>query len=473
SNNRGNLIEILKWCAKTDPLAKAVLEESAANATYISHHIQNELLSIMANQIRDNIAEKLNGNVYVLLADEATDVSHNKQLSICLRAVDDQYKIKEYFMGFVRLCRFDAATLAKEINTTSTLKKWANTRWDSRFTSIDSIKSNYSAVVEALQDLVHDGGNRAVDARGLLVVLKDSMFIIAMFILHRLFGPIKILSDQLKGIFFFPRKRLDYTLIFNTKGICTDLGSAHNLIITICEQLNLIRDEDSFKELFQQAIIFGNKNGIDMNESVRMRRQKTIPARFKHCVVTTTVGHRNYNNTEENFRVTMYFPTIDSILVELNERFSRHNLQIANSITSLSPINEKFLDIETLQPLIDHLSLEKNIIKNEIAVIKPMIKDTKLSTVFDVLNELKTMKQAFPSTVDLIKGAITFPVSSVTCERSFSRMKLIKTYARNTMGDERLSDLGVLAIEKEFKIDFEKVVDAFAKAHKNSRIMLI
>ena len=52
-------------------------------------------------------------------------------------------------------------------------------------------------------------------------------------------------------------------------------------------------------------------------------------------------------------------------------------------------------------------------------------------------------------------------------------MKLIKTYARNTMGDERLSDLGILAIEKEFNIDFEKVVDVFAKAHKNSRIMLI
>jgi len=52
----------------------------------------------------------------VLLADEATDVSHNKQLSICFRAVDDQNQIKEYFMGFVRLSRFDAATLAKEIS---------------------------------------------------------------------------------------------------------------------------------------------------------------------------------------------------------------------------------------------------------------------------------------------------------------------------------------------------------------------
>ncbi len=36
-------------------------------------------------------------------------------------------------------------------------------------------------------------------------------------------------------------------------------------------------------------------------------------------------------------------------------------------------------------------------------------------------------------------------------------MKLIKTYARNTMEDERLSDIGVSAIEQEFNIDFEKL----------------
>ncbi len=52
----------------------------------------------------------------MLLADEATDVSHNKQLSICLRLIDDQYQIREFFMGFIRLQRFDASTLAKEIS---------------------------------------------------------------------------------------------------------------------------------------------------------------------------------------------------------------------------------------------------------------------------------------------------------------------------------------------------------------------
>ena len=41
---------------------------------------------------------QLGGNVYVLLADEATDASHNKQLSICLRFVDDEHELKEYFL---------------------------------------------------------------------------------------------------------------------------------------------------------------------------------------------------------------------------------------------------------------------------------------------------------------------------------------------------------------------------------------
>ena len=57
SHNGVNLIEILKWGAQTDPLARAVLEDRAGNAKYLSHQIQNELLRIMADQIRDNIAE--------------------------------------------------------------------------------------------------------------------------------------------------------------------------------------------------------------------------------------------------------------------------------------------------------------------------------------------------------------------------------------------------------------------------------
>ena len=58
------------------------------------------------------------------------------------------------------------------------------------------------------------------------------------------------------------------------------------------------------------------------------------------------------------------------------------------------------------------------------------------------------------------------------CERTFSKMKLIKTTTRNTMSDDRLSDLCVLAVERDFVIDFEKLIDDFTDLRKNSRILL-
>jgi hypothetical protein len=143
------------------------------------------------------------------------------------------------------------------------------------------------------------------------------------------------------------------------KGVCTDLGSAQNLIITICEQFNLMRDENLFKELFRQAVVFRDEHDIDMNGFIRTRRQKPIPSRFKDCIVTASLGHRNYNTNEENMRLTMYFPAIDSMSIELNERFPCHHLEIAKSVASLSSVDEKFLAIETLETLISHLLFGK------------------------------------------------------------------------------------------------------------------
>jgi hypothetical protein len=80
-------------------------------------------------------------------------------------------------------------------------------------------------------------------------------------------------------------------------------------------------------------------------------------------------------------------------------------------------------------------------------------------------------REAFPVLVDAIEGAVTMPVST-TCERIFSKMKKIKTTIRSTMTDERLSDLCMLAIERDMDINFEKLIDEFSDIHKNSRIML-
>lgn len=59
---------------------------------------------------------------------------------------------------------------------------------------------------------------------------------------------------------------------------------------------------------------------------------------------------------------------------------------------------------------------------------------------------------------------LTICVSVASCERSFSKLKLIKNYLRSTMGQSRLSDLALLSIESETvkDIDFDEVIDRFA-----------
>jgi hypothetical protein len=44
---------------------------------------------------------------------------------------------------------------------------------------------------------------------------------------------------------------------------------------------------------------------------------------------------------------------------------------------------------------------------------------------------------------------LIIPVTVASGERSFSKLKLIETYVRATMGDERLLSLAILSIEND------------------------
>ncbi len=62
------------------------------------------------------------------------------------------------------------------------------------------------------------------------------------------------------------------------------------------------------------------------------------------------------------------------------------------------------------------------------------------------------------------------PVTVASVERSFSKLKLIKDYKRNSMGQLRLNDLSILAIESSEakKMDLKNLISKFAaiKARK-------
>ena len=82
---------------------------------------------------------------------------------------------------------------------------------------------------------------------------------------------------------------------------------------------------------------------------------------------------------------------------------------------------------------------------------------TKPSTL--VANVDKTSEVAYPCVYNILHILLTMPV---TCERSFSSMRRIKSYLRSTMTDERLSTLGVLHIHRHMDVNIDRVINMFA-----------
>ncbi|KAK6291533.1 hypothetical protein J4Q44_G00382990, partial [Coregonus suidteri] len=69
------------------------------------------------------------------------------------------------------------------------------------------------------------------------------------------------------------------------------------------------------------------------------------------------------------------------------------------------------------------------------------------SSVVEIALFIQPYKEVFFHLFKLCRIAISIPVSTASCEQSFSALKLVKTYLRSTMSDERLSNLGVLRFE--------------------------
>ena len=76
------------------------LKNSASNALYTSKTVQNELIVICGDIIRNKILAKARRAKYFsIIADEATDVANDEQLSICVRYVEEGVP-QEKFIAF-------------------------------------------------------------------------------------------------------------------------------------------------------------------------------------------------------------------------------------------------------------------------------------------------------------------------------------------------------------------------------------
>ena len=83
----------------------------------------------------------------------------------------------------------------------------------------------------------------------------------------------------------------------------------------------------------------------------------------------------------------------------------------------------------------------------------------------DVLDNIyrRDLVDLYPNLALAMRLILTLPVTVATGERSFSSLKLIKTFLRTTMAQERLSSLSLIAIERDIckGLSYDKLVSQF------------
>lgn len=331
------------------------------------------------------------------------------------------------------------------------LKKLCDTRWASRVDAVATLRKIYPAIVDALETIEDKETNVLVvsDCHGLLNGLTRFEFIVGLFVWEDLLRHVKCLSDYLQS------EKLD-------------LLHGAELISTTMKTLQERRSEESYKKLLEESRKFASKFEIDpVFEKPRLRRRKVMPGEICRDEVEA--------DPEVRFKINFFYTVYDTCLLQMKSRFT-DLLLIAKRFAVLQPIHYKDEDAEeSLKELAVSYSIDVDPEQTlaEYDVYRRMYFDSwqdmpDSPTTLEEICELFVstgLEQAFPNLSVLLRISVTLPVSTAGVERSFSRLKLIKTYLRSTMNQERLSNLALLSIENELaeSLNYDQVITTFAE----------
>ncbi|KAL4127017.1 hypothetical protein QTP88_011215 [Uroleucon formosanum] len=497
---KSNFRAILKYKAKDLNHLKHFLE-SDGRYKYTSAKIQNEIISSAGDILLEKIVKEVNSaKCFSVLADETTDISVKEQLALCVRYVvgsDENVFVCERFLKYIEIysltgkdiastivnglnsCGIDCSNMygqgydgasnmsgrfkgtqkivretcpkalyvhcaahslnlavstscdiqairnslglvekmycflntpkrknvllsvinESDIDTRSkSIKHLCATRWVERYTAINDFVELFPYVIQTLEKICEWNDTTLTDAN-ILMKAMDSEFLISLQVIKVLFSYGLPLCKLLEKVNLDLKEAVDL---------------AEVTVATIQRLRGNITEE--FKQLFKEAEKMANI--LDITISIKRLSKK--------C---TKRANPSINDPEENYRVTIAIPYIDSFIQQLNERFLCH----------------------------------KNVLKGFQCLFSGTYSDDFDELLQFYLDTDKQIKEMFPNLHFLVQILCSLPVSTATPERTFSCLKRLKTYLRNTMTETRLNGLTMLAVHTDIPLSAEEVLDELAK----------
>ncbi|XP_003740387.1 zinc finger MYM-type protein 1-like [Galendromus occidentalis] len=245
--------------------------------------------------------------------------------------------------------------------------------------------------------------------------------------------------------------------------------------------LSSIRSNEAFDLLWDEAETVARAASVDLPEDgePKPKRRRILSKHLQDSVVMSSVGSREESSGSDydGHRITFY-GIIDRFSAEIERRLIGKD-NILELLQSSDPRRDDFLDENNVRLFFRKFSrfnVDVEKIIGQLVVARDLLKGRKFETTLECLEFLLPLKAGFDELVMYFKMVLAFPVTSASCERSFSALRRIKSYLRSSMGDQRLSALALLSIERDLTESLlenpDQIVDGFAIG-KDRRIPLM
>lgn len=371
------------------------------------------------------------------------------------------------------------------------LKRVSTTRWTSHDYALEAILETFESIIDTLEH-IRDTEGRDDHTVGhmagcLLDYLLSKRFVMSAIFFHKLFDILAPLNTLLQS------KDLD--LLAAVSGIEEAQKTLKQLRQNDKAYGQLIHDVNHFIEENDQFIF----SELKVN---RYRKKKKMPGEIS--------DDEPISDPVYKFKCDTYFKCLDVTITCINNYFNTQAIGIYKDLALFSkknifefknnslalPIDAfqefcvvygKFVKQEMLRKEYlhfcqiyhlfettkslpfelhtnnEHYETESDSDDNQDSSQRKHLNSMNVNSIKYVFQVFKNGQLAsiFPTLNTSLLIALTLPVSSASAERSFSKLKIIKSRLRTTMSQNRLEDMMIISCERDIELNEEDIMQHF------------
>lgn len=508
SENPGVFKGLVNFAATFDPSLQKHLENSTVFSG-TSKTIQNELLQNMLEVCREQIILEIEKTSFVaIMSDDTTDISETTQTVIVFRYELDGI-IYERFWGFFNPENVNAQGISSCIlnEIDKVLKNDPSKLIAQTYDGANVMKGEQGGVQYKIQQVYPNAHYIHCYAHQLNLVMKhvSSSVKSARLFFANLSGIAAFFSkspQRLAALDEFVNRRIPRPSStrwnFNIRTVNTVFENKNNLIKcfeklqststtdkTIQSStglLSLMKNEtflfwlELFHKIMPNVEILYNQF---QSRNIDAYKVQKVLNEFYNSI--STIRNSNLCDSTSPSKRMESKEVCDHICEESKQRFAFTCHLIAAKLfykEHFSTYQKELPILEIKQISEKYPIIVREKLNTELQVFYSRAEFHNFNGLLSLLNLLKdeNLSTIFSETIKLLKILITVPMTTAEPERCFSTLKRIKSFLRNNMGQERLSALSMISIEKNMIMQMEnfneKVIEKFCN-QKNRRMEFI